>query len=159
MFKELPKILIVDASILFSFFKKDSIRRRLIEGLSEFGSRLICPEFAFKELSDKKERIKKFGKVNELGFAFLFSLLDRKIESFPKNSYNEFLPEANKISPHKELTEDDPYFALALSLNCPIWSDEGAFKEQSRVKIFNTKELFELLEKSKEKSKYEDTDK
>ena len=149
MLEELPRILISDASILFSFFKKDSVRREVIERLSESGCKLISPEFVFKELADKKERIKKFGKVNELAFAFIFSLLDSKVESFPEKVYKEFLSEANKISPHAEETKDDPYFALALALNCAIWSDEEAFKRQSRVKIFTTKDLFKLLKKSK----------
>jgi len=154
--EELPKILIVDASIMFSFFRKQPTRRKMVEEMYEFGCKLISPEFAFKELSDKRERIKKFGEVNELAFAFLFSLLDRKIESFSNDIYKGFLPEANKISPHGKQTEDDPYFALALALNCAIWSDENAFKEQSRVKVFNTKELFELINKSKDKSAYGD---
>ena len=143
--EELPKILIMDASILFSFFKKNSGRRIIMEELSEFGCKLISPEFAFKELADNKERIKKFGKANGLAFAFIFSLLDSKVESFPKESYKDFMPEANKISPHGGQTEDDPYFALALALNCPIWSDEAAFKQQSRVKVFTTEGLFKLL--------------
>lgn len=144
---ELPRILIVDASILFSFFKKDSNRRALIEELPGIGCKLIDPAFVFKELSGKEERIKKYGKINELSFSFLFSLLESKIESFPDNVYKEFLAEANKISPHAEGTNDDPYFALALALNCPIWSDESAFKEQDKVKVLNTKELSKLLKK------------
>jgi len=56
-----------------------------------------------------------------------------------------FLSPANKISPHGEQTKDDPYFALALAFNSPIWSDESEFKQQSRVKVFSTKELVELL--------------
>ena len=144
--KELPKILIVDASILFSFFMKHSTRRKMVEELSEFGCKLISPKFVFKELSDKRERIKKFGELNELAFAFLFSLLDRKIESFSDEVYNKFLPDANKISPHgKDVTKDDPYFALALALNCAVWSDEKAFKKQSKVKVFTTSELLKEL--------------
>jgi len=149
MLEELPRILILDASILFSFFKKDSVRRGIIEKLSESGCKLISPEFVFKELVDNKERIKKFGKVNDLAFAFMFSLLDSKVESFPEKVYKEFLSEANKISPHGEKTKDDPYFAMSLSLNCAIWSDESAFKQQSRVKVFNTEELFKLLREAK----------
>ena len=65
--------------------------------------------------------------------------------------------EANKISPHGEETKDDPYFALALAFNFPIWSDEGAFRKQSKVKVFTTAELLKLLEKSRDNSKPEET--
>ncbi|RLJ02047.1 MAG: hypothetical protein DRP10_02385 [Candidatus Aenigmatarchaeota archaeon] len=143
--EKLPRTLIVDASILFSFFKKDSARRRIIEELPNLGCRLISPEFALKELLFDKEKIMKYGKINELSFAFLFSLLLRKIDPISEEKYKEFLSEANKISPHGEKIKDDPYFALALAFNCDIWSDESAFKQQSKVKVFNTKELLELL--------------
>jgi len=146
MLEKLPRILIVDACIMFSFFRRDSDRRWIVGKLSDLGCKLVCPQFAFEELVGKKERIKKYGKVNDLGFTFLFSLLERKIESFPEESYREFLPEANKISPHGEqVTKDDPYFALALAFNLPIWSDELAFKSQSRIRVFETRELLELL--------------
>ncbi len=142
---KLPETLVVDACILFSFFNKDSDRRRLIEELSNRGCRLVSPAFSLKELSAKGERIKKYGKINDLGFAFLLSLLEKKIELYPGESYASFMPEANEISPHGEETMDDPYFALALSLNASIWSDERAFKQQESVKIYNTNELFSLL--------------
>jgi len=149
MLEGLPKILVVDACILFSFFKKDSDRRRVIGELSNTGCRLISPAFVFEELGRNKGRIKKFSRINDLGFAFLYSLLERMIDSFPESVYNEFLPEANRISPHgRESRKDDPYFALALRFNSPIWSDEKEFKKQSRVKVFTTRELVEYLEGS-----------
>ncbi|MBI4116891.1 PIN domain-containing protein [Candidatus Pacearchaeota archaeon] len=143
---KLPKILIVDASILFSFFKTNSDRRRVIEKLSNFGCALISPKYVFEELSNNKERIKKFGRIDNLAFSFIFSLLDMKVESFSEETYKVFLPEANKISPHgKDNPKDSPYFALALALNCPIWSDEKAFKQQSKVKVYSTLELIKEL--------------
>ena len=53
---KLPRTLIIDASILFSFFNKDSARRRIIEELPNLGCELISPEFAFKELMSDKEK-------------------------------------------------------------------------------------------------------
>ena len=84
--------------------------------------------------------------VDEVGFMFLFSLLERKIEVYSQEKYEEFLSEAGNISPHgKDVHKDDPYFALALSLNAPIWSDEKAFKNQSKVKVFSTSDLIPFL--------------
>ena len=39
------------------------------------------------------------------------------------------MQEARKLSPHYK---DAPYFALALSINSPIWSNEKKFEEQSK---------------------------
>ena len=142
----LPKSLIVDASILFSFFKSDSIRRYVIEELLNAGCELISPDFVLKEISDKKGRIIKFSELDESEFDFLFSLLKKSVKTFEKAGYSKFLSEANKISPHLKGTEDDPYFALSLSLNkTPIWSDEDAFREQSEIKIFTTEDLMKEL--------------
>ena len=146
MLKRLHWTLIVDASILFSFFKEDSARRRIIEELPNLGCKLFSPEFAFKELISDKEKIMKYGKINELSFAFLFSLLLRKVEPKAEKEYKDLLSEANKISPHsEEVKKDDPYFALALAFNSVIWSDEEEFKQQSKIEIFDTKSLKELL--------------
>ena len=137
--------LVVDASILFSFFNPDSIRRFIIESTPILGFKLISPDFAFDELADDKKEIQKYSEINELEFIILFSLLEKKIESFPKDLYKKFLLEANTISPHGKQTKDDSYFALALSLNCAIWSDEKAFKQQSKIKVFDTSELLKEL--------------
>jgi len=48
-----------------------------------------------------------------------------------------------KTGPH---LEDAPLFALALTLGCPIWSNEEAFKDQKQVKIYNTADLIRLLQ-------------
>ena len=123
MLEKLPRILIVDACIFFSFFKQDSDRRRIIEELSNLGCRLISPEFVFEELAKNEERIKKFGKINELGFAFS----DKMLEAMQLNF------------------KDFPYLALALKLSCPIFSWDKGLKQQSRVKLLSPAEALSLI--------------
>ena len=41
--------------------------------------------------------------------------------------------------------DDAPFLALAMSLNCPIWSNDGHFKKQHVVKAYTTRELMNLL--------------
>lgn len=145
MVSGLPKLLVVDANILFSFFKKGSARAQIIGELPRRGVKLISPDFVMEELFSMGKRVMQFSGIDELEFMFMFSLLDKAVESFPKSVYERLLPEANRLSPHGTGTKDDPYFALALSLNCPIWSDEKEFKIQSGVEIFSTAELVRLL--------------
>lgn len=90
MSEKLPKVLIIDASILFSFFKQDSARRRLIEELPNLDCELISPEFAFRELISDKDKVMKYSKISELSFEFLFSLLLRKVKAFQKVSIENF---------------------------------------------------------------------
>lgn len=55
-----------------------------------------------------------------------------------KQEIEDFIDKASKISPD---SDDVFYFALAMKLNCPIWSHDEKFKNQNKIKIYNTKEL------------------
>ena len=148
---KIPEELVVDASILFSFFKANSARRGIFKKLLEHECKLASPDFVLKELSNNKSDIIRFAKISEEQFDEILSELENDLAPFKEDEYKEFLLEANKISPHGEETKDDPYFALALAFDFPIWSDEEAFKKQSRIKVFTTGELFKLLKKSEDK--------
>jgi len=139
---KIPKIIVIDANILFSFFKKESLRRELIERLPNYGCKLISPDYVIAELLNEKEKVMQFSGIDETGLLFLISLIQRKVETISKENYEKWLDDAMKISPHKK---DVPYFALALAFNAAIWSDEKAFKKQNKVKIFSTEELKKIL--------------
>jgi len=59
----------------------------------------------------------------------------------PFKDIEQCLNEAEKISPDKD---DVIYFALALKLNCAIWSNDKNLKEQNRIKIYSTSDLGKL---------------
>lgn len=42
---------------------------------------------------------------------------------------------------------DTVFIALALALNCPIWSNDTDFKKQRNVKVYTTEDLLKMLEK------------
>ena len=134
----IPEVLIIDANILFSFFRHDSARRYLIEELLNRDCELISSDFVFEELLSDKQKVMKFAGIDDLEFSSLNSLLREEIKVLPEPEYKKFLSKAKEIAPH---TKDIPYFALALSLNCAIWSDEKVFKKQSKVKVYSTSDL------------------
>lgn len=139
-----PESLVVDACILFSFFKSFSARREVFKKLLDSGCTLICPDFALEELCNNRAKIIGFARITEPEFDEIFAELESSIVSFSEQSYQAFMSEAAKISPHNK---DIPYFAISASANTPIWSDEDAFKNQSSVKVFTTKQLDKLLMK------------
>ena len=141
----LPKKLVIDANIVFSFFKKESARRLLVEKLLDANCELISPSYVLDELRSDKENIIKYSKISDSEFVFTLFEIGENIKPIPLEEYEQFLSEANKISPHEK---DNPYFTLAMAFNCGIWSDENAFKGQSVVKIFTTKELIKELSNS-----------
>lgn len=139
-----PDMLVADANILFSFFRHDSSRRYLIEELLNGGCVLVSPEFVLRELLNDKQKVMKYAGIDESEFSFLYSILTEEIKVFPELEYTKFLPEAHELSPHDSV-KDDPYFALALSKNTPLWSDEKRHKKQSKVKVYNTSELLKEI--------------
>ena len=132
--ESLPKELIIDASILFSFFNRSSSRRKVMKELLDKNCKLFSPDYVLEELINNKSNIMHFAKISESEFNELVEELNKDIDTFREEKYEEFLSEANKLSPHDEETKDDSYFALSLSKNkIPIWSDEIAFKKQSHL--------------------------
>lgn len=141
----LPKFLIPDANTLFSFFNINSARRHVFRELLKHNAEFFAPEFLIEEILSEKDKIKESSGIDESEFSYLFSLLNKQLNKSTKEEFEKFLTEAIELAPH---IKDASYFALALSLNCPIWSDENAFKKQSKVDVFSTKKLLELLSKA-----------
>lgn len=135
-------LVIVDANELFSLLIKGS--RRSAEILLSNKLELIAPEFIMVEFSKNKEEILSKTHRLESEFIELLSIFEKQIKFIPKEEFEEFIPEASKILP--EHPKDAPYFALALKFKCLIWSEEKLLKKQSSIKVFNTFELFNLIE-------------
>ena len=135
-------ILIVDANVLFSALIKRSFTFDLFESLSGRGFDLHSPQYLLEEIETKRDRLLEYSKLMPSELDFAAELLLGKIKIISKSEYESFLSEAKDLAPH---IKDVAYFALALSLNCAIWSDEKAFKKQDKVKVYSTSELFKEL--------------
>jgi len=132
--------LVVDANILFSFFLKDSKTREIIISFDIF--EFYTPAFALEELLHHKEEICRKCKISEEEFKEIFNYLSLFVKIIPEEKFKDLARKASEISPHEK---DIPYFALALKIKCPIWSSEKAFKNQTKIKVFSTKDLVEVL--------------
>lgn len=60
----------------------------------------------------------------------------------PREEIMPFIGEAKNISPD---AKDAPYFALAMRLKCPIWSNDKDLKKQNSVEIYSTDDLVRML--------------
>ncbi|MCK5177375.1 MAG: PIN domain-containing protein [Candidatus Aenigmarchaeota archaeon] len=132
--------LVVDANVLFSFFRKYSSTRKFI--LSHPELELFVPEYVFDELEEHKEEIKRKSKIDENVFKLTKKELLRYTTVVPLDEFKEFWDKAKKISPD---LDDAQYFAVAFALSCVLWSNDKALKRQSCVKVWNTKEFIELM--------------
>ena len=136
--------LVVDANILFSFFRNNPVRFIIINSQS-LNLQLFSPSHGIDELRGNIPDLIKYSKLSNHEILSLIEKIKEFISVCSSSEYKEFESEAQKLSPHKS-NKDVPYFALALKLNCSIWSNEPAFKKQSSIKIFNTEELRKSLD-------------
>jgi len=139
-------ILVVDTNIFFSALIKRGFMFDLLFSILKRGIQLYSPQYLIEEIERNNEKLLKYSKLsqNELNFVIEFLLSNLKI--IAESEYVSFLLDAKNLAPH---IKDVPYFALALQLNCPIWSNEMSFKEQPKVKVYSTSELLKELKLEK----------
>ena len=130
--------LVVDANILVAGFLRAAVTREL---LLDDQLTLRTPEYAILET----ERIlltpriqKRFGKLSREQVKLALAATTSSIEVLPETTYRTNLPEAKKLAPDPA---DVPYFALALHLDIPIWSNDALLKDQDRVAVYSTQEV------------------
>ena len=130
-------LVVVDANELFSAII--SPLGKTAELFLSSKIEIVSPKFILKELEKYKSLILKKSKLEENGFDLLVSLLSSKIKFFETEGFKEFLPKAINICPDED---DVEYFALALKLDCPIWSNDKALKK-SPLKVLTTSEILD----------------
>jgi predicted nucleic acid-binding protein len=129
--------LVVDTNILISFFRESPVRFILINPFL-FDIKFFVPEYGIQELLNIKRLISKYSSLLNSRIDFSFEELKKSLEIIPSEAFKSFKKDALRFVPHEK---DAPFFALALKLNCAIWSNELAFKKQSKIKVYNTREL------------------
>lgn len=130
---------VLDANILFSILIKMG---KTLDLFLNSKLEIVSPDFIFSEFVKHKEELSKKSGLNYSWLLTAIVLLSEKIRLFPVEEYSLFLAEALKVSPDKD---DVDYFALALKLDCSIWSNDKKLKKQDRVKVYSTEDLVELL--------------
>ncbi|MEK6860233.1 MAG: PIN domain-containing protein [Nanoarchaeota archaeon] len=131
---------VVDTNVLISFFRDNPVRFIIINS-QLFNIELYSPEHCWKELLNIKLSVSKYSKLSLEKIELVFEELKNFINIIPDELAISFKSQAEKLIHDKDV----PIFALALKLNCPIWSNEPAFKEQSKIKVFNNRDIIELL--------------
>lgn len=132
--------LVIDANVLFSVLIKSGKTEELI---FETDLHLFAPEFLFDEFEKHRGLIlEKTERTNE-EFEKLVCILRKRIMTIPNEETESYIREAGVISPDEK---DVDYFALALKLKCPIWSQDKALKENQKiVTIYSTEELTKIF--------------
>ncbi len=129
--------LVIDANVLFAVLIKDGFSYNL---LFKDNFCLFAPDYIFIEFEKHKEEILEKTMRTDKEFFKLLDILKRRIILVPLDELIDYIEEAEKITPDPD---DMAYFALALKLNCAIWSNDKNFKEQDKIKVYYTHELID----------------
>lgn len=131
--------IILDNNILFSLMKPGSVNSSIF---SNFKFNCFAPEFIKEEFEKyEKECLKKSG-LSKKKFSKRKKEIFSNINFISFSEFKDNLKDAEKVSPD---IDDAPYFALALKLDIPLWSNDKALKNQDKVAIISTRELIEIL--------------
>ncbi len=130
-------MIVVDTNILFSFFWKESITRKLIINLKKS---LLTTQKAREELRKYQNEIMRKVNITNKEFESLLFELEKYIEFIEKKEYMDTIEKVEKIAPDKE---DCDFLALAYKHNYILWSNDEKLRNQQLVRIITTKELLE----------------
>lgn len=124
--------------MLFFLFKANSFSTKLLQN-SPF--ELFAPKNLIAELKKYSDVICSKAGISKEIFSENLDLLPELIMLKEVSPY--FIEKAKAIIKHES---DVYFFALALELNIPLWSNDAHFKEQNLVKVFTTEELKEFID-------------
>ncbi len=136
-------LLVTDANVVFAALITGGgtfrvfVTNRLLRNF-----RFIAPEYLFIEIHEYSDEIMEKAKLRQEELEVVLNFLEEQIEIIPFEEFAEKYNEAKNISPDPD---DVPYFALALKLNCPIWSNDRKLKEQNAVRVYTTQEIIRAL--------------
>lgn len=140
-------ILVIDTNILFTFFWKKSVSKELFHKHV-----LYAPQQALLELEKYSAEIQTKAMLSPNEFNALKKVLTTIVTFIPVKHYRECFSHAQLLSyglspeDTTEFFSDLDFFALAVKLNMPIWSNDKLFKKQTKILIFNTEEIIELTD-------------
>ncbi len=101
-------------------------------------------EHSKSEIVIHKEELLYKSKLDEKSFDYLSEIIFSRVNLVSVQEIEPLRRTAEEIMRDIDL-DDTPFLALALSLDCPIWSNDDHFKRQRVVKALTTRELLGLL--------------
>jgi len=127
---------VIDANIVIAaLLSPDNVTNNL---LFSPGIECVSPEFIETELDKHFSEIAKRSTAPEKEMKAALELIFSQIQILPFSEYASWAQKAKGISPDPK---DVEYFAVALAVGCPIWSNDKRLKAQSVVVVLSTPDI------------------
>ena len=130
--------IIIDANIIIAMLIKPG---KPIDIFFKEWIELFAPSLLFEELENNKEIIAKKSYIGEEDIEKVLSILRERITIIPEKHFLKYKKHAEEICP---CPKDITYFALALYLKCPMWTNEKKLQDQDIIRIYDTTELINM---------------
>lgn len=136
-------LLVVDANVVISSLLKKGITFDcfVLNSILE-KYRLVAPEFLLEEVEKHREELLEETNLPEDEFQEVMGFLSREIDTIPASQFEGSLSKGREVSPDPK---DFEYVALALKLDCPIFSGDKKLKQQSEIEVLSPRELLDSL--------------
>ena len=133
-------LFVVDVNVVFSALINKGDSFSVFESNKLFSRfEFVSPEFMMFELENRMDKLLKLTKLSEEELSKTLSFIKEQINFIPFSEFIDKLPEAIELN-----FKDSPYLALAMKLNCPIFSGDKELKEQTKIKVFSPRELLDM---------------
>ena len=133
--------LVVDSNRIIAALVKDSHSRKIIlHGNLE----ILAINMSQKDVQKYRKDILSKAKITEEQFNSIFGKLNEKLIKLDDGIIKSRMKEAKEIM-DKVDKGDTPFIAAALATKTDIWSDDGHFEKQNKIKIWKTKDLSQYL--------------
>jgi predicted nucleic acid-binding protein len=98
------------------------------------------PEISFHEIQKHKLLVLKKSGMSEKQFNNIFDILLDNVILVSEEQFAECLDEANDLMGKIDI-DDVVFLACAIALETDIWTDDGDFQKQKKVKVLKTKDF------------------
>lgn len=126
--------------------RDNSFKARLLKNRNFL---FFFPDYGLDEIEKFREYIcsKRRKEPAALSFDYAIKFLLESVTVVPRQLYQDQISGAYTVM--REIDpKDTPFLALALHLECPLWSDDAHLKLQSLVPCYVTSEITELADKN-----------
>jgi predicted nucleic acid-binding protein len=136
------KRVVVDANVLIACLVKDGRTREVFLRSGEV--RFLVPDVIFDEVERHLPEVAaKAGVPEETSRALLRELVQR-VELIPRGLWASALPRAKELVHRARAPNDEPYVALALVQDAPVWSFDKALHRVRGIRILSTGDVEQL---------------